>query len=126
MTTAPPADERRADPRYPVELRARVTLHGKPLEIVTRDISKGGICLWCSTAVTRGTWLRLSLSLALGHNALSEHLDVPGKVVWCTRLDQPAGYQIGIKFGELDQQMIRYLEIFLRLLHGDLIIDVSS
>ncbi len=117
------AENRRQHSRFPVQLQARAFFQGDELQGETRDISRGGICLVCSSAVVRGAWIRLLLSLVLEQNAFSEALEVTGKVVWCTALGEDK-YQIGLAFDQLDEAKANYLDIFLRLLKGDIVIDV--
>ena len=98
---------------------------GQDLPGVTRDISQGGICMVCPSSVIRGAWIKVLLSLILDEKTFSESLEVTGKVVWCTPLGE-ARYQLGISFDRLDEARANYLDIFLRLLKGEIVIDLPE
>ena len=120
-----PGENRRQHPRFPVQLQARIFFQGEELPGETRDISAGGICLVCSTAIIRGAWIRLLLSLKLNQNAYSEGLEIAGKVVWCTPLND-SKYQIGVSFDTLEETKANYMDIFLRVLKGDIILELPE
>ncbi len=118
-------DNRRQHPRFPVQLKARVLFQGQEVPGSTRDISMGGICMICSSSVIRGAWIRVVLSLVLDRNSFSENLEVGGKVVWCTLLSDES-YQVGVSFDELNDEKANYLDVFLRLLSGEIILDLPG
>lgn len=118
-------ENRRQHPRYPVQLKARVLFQGAEVPGSTRDLSRGGICMVSTESVVRGAWIRILLSLELNRNAFSEDLEVGGKVIWCTDLGDDS-YQLGISFDNLDDEKTNYLDIFLRLLKGEIVLDLPE
>ncbi len=113
----PDPSERRQHPRYLVALHSALVLDDQPREAQTRDIGRGGICLVIGPAVPRGEVVILRLSLALGSGPLSEALELPARVVWCTELGDE--HQLGLAFDELSYHQIGELEVFLRFLHSE-------
>lgn len=121
MTDRP--DSRR-HPRFAVTLEAIVTLEGDRLAAVTKDMSRGGICLVCPRKVDPGNELQLELSLVLGTNTFSESLQLPARVVWCTPVGE--AFQVGAVFVGLDRERTGYLEMFLRFLQQEVLVAGSE
>lgn len=80
----------------------------------TRNVSRGGVCADLAGAVPVGTDIDVDLALVFDE-ALSEPLRLPGRIVWCTMVDE--GYQVGIAFRPLSAELTGYLDLFLRYLH---------
>jgi hypothetical protein len=113
-------DGNRKHRRYTVKIEARVSTGSEELVAVTKDMSRGGICLLAPKAVATGSKIGLSLSLVLGTNTFSESLKLGGRVVWCTAIEKQ--FQLGVVFLELNPQKASYLDLFLKFLQEELII----
>ena len=123
MTDKPQGDARR-HPRFAVQIEAQATWKGSSMAAITKDMSRGGICLICPRRIPPGSTLGLSLSLILGTNAFSESLELGARVVWCTPIDQV--FQVGAVFVELDRAKTGYLEMFLRFLQQEVLVAGSA
>ena len=111
----------RRHPRFAVQIDAVVTTaRGETLPATTKDMSHGGICLLCPVEVRPGESLELSLSLTLGASAFSESIKVPARIVWCT--PQGANFQVGAMFGNIDDSIHGFLEMFLRFLQQEVLL----
>lgn len=91
-----------------------VRAQGRVFQGRTTNVSRGGLCADVAEAVATGTDVDLALQLVFDDEAQSEPLRVPGRVVWCTTVDE--GYQLGIAFRQLTAEMTQYLGLFLRYL----------
>jgi hypothetical protein len=111
-------------PRYAVELEASIDLEGETLEAVTRDIGRGGICLVGPRAVASGRRLNLSLKLVLGTTAFSEGLELDARVIWCTPIS--AHHQIGAVFTEMTAAKLGQLDMLLRFLQQEILLEGSE
>lgn len=111
-------DERRADPRFACDVQARIsTPDGVSAEGRTIDISASGICMLSADPVPPGSHATFSLQLVFEH-ATSDSLVLPGRVVWCTPLNE--GYQVGATFSStLDAGSVRKLDNLLAVLSGE-------
>jgi len=105
---------RRQHERFAVEVDAELVSERGTFGVVTRDLSRGGICCVAPQALPVGTPFQISLSLVLGENAFSEPLVLQGVVIWCTTLG--AEFQIGASFQELSRETREYLQLFLNFL----------
>jgi hypothetical protein len=108
--------ENRQHPRYAIELDAEITVGGTTVTGRTQDISRGGFCMMASGSVPVGASGEIRLALVFSDSEFSEHLVLPGTAVWCTPLK--GVYQIGVKFGTLDNQNRGYLDLFMKFLDG--------
>ncbi len=108
-------------PRFAVELEAKIQYAGATLDAVTRDIGRGGICLIGPREVQPGSNLKLSLLLMLGTSSFSESLELHGKVVWCTPLGDQ--FQLGAVFTDLTPSKLGLLDMFLRFLQQEILLD---
>jgi len=118
MTEPPDA---RQHPRFAVQIEAELQPpSGEPMSAITKDMSRGGICLACPREVAAGATVGLSLSLVLGTNSFSESLNLPARVVWCTQIE--GTYQIGAMFMGLDRERLGFLEMFLRFLQQEVLV----
>lgn len=88
--------------------------NGKVFQGRTTNISKGGLCADLADAIATGADVDLALQLVFEDETQSEPLRVPGRVVWCTTVDE--GYQIGVSFKLLTAETTQYLGMFLRYL----------
>ncbi|MCC6746466.1 MAG: PilZ domain-containing protein [Deltaproteobacteria bacterium] len=119
-----PPDQRR-ERRFAVELRTHIRNSTPPLEVVTRDVSRGGICMICPAPIVAGTPLELALCLALGRSSFSEELVVEGRAIWCTPLG-PRTFQVGAAFAPLSPATESHLDMFLRFLQQEVAPDSQA
>lgn len=82
----------------------------------TQNVSRGGLCAHLAEPMVVGQELEVDLVLVFDDDMQSEALHLPGRVVWCTTVDDVN--QVGVAFRPLDAEHSRYLEMFLRYL-GD-------
>lgn len=101
-------------PRYAHE--AAVTLYAPGQEVTgrTRNMSRGGLSATLLPAIPVGTDVEIDVQLVFHDDRHSEPLRLPGRVVWCTPIDED--HQVGIQFRALDKQTAEYLTMFLRYL----------
>jgi hypothetical protein len=104
----------REHPRYAHE--AALVLHagGSETHGRTKNVSRGGLCADLVDPLPVGTELELDIHLVFDEETQSEALRLPGRVVWCTPLDQ--AFQVGVAFKPLDRELAEYLTMFLRYL----------
>jgi hypothetical protein len=107
------ADATREHPRYAHE--AVITLvHGlKSVWGRTQNLSRGGLCADLPEAIAVGADIEVDIQLIFDDTE-SEPLRLPGRVVWCTTLDET--YQIGLSFRGLTAEQVEYLTLFLKYL----------
>jgi len=109
-------EQRRAHPRYAIELDATLTTVDRKVSGRTENLSKGGFCMDTEEALPLGTSCEASIALVFSENQFSEHLTIPATVVWCTATRK--GHQVGVKFAPLDPQTRGYLDLFIQFLEG--------
>ena len=107
---------RRQYPRYNVDVQVSVSIANEHFEARTRDVSRAGLCLVASEPISRETEISLELVLTFGEDGMSEPLKILGRVAWCTALF--GAYQIGVKFVKVDEELARYLNMFVGFLDG--------
>ena len=107
---------RRQYPRYNVDVQVSVSIANEHFEARTRDVSRAGLCLVASEPISRETEISLELVLTFGDDGMSEPLKILGRVAWCTALF--GAYQIGVKFVKVDEELARYLNMFVGFLDG--------
>jgi Tfp pilus assembly protein PilZ len=106
--------QEREHPRYAHEAIVTMRANGRLFQGRTTNVSRGGLCADLADEINTGTDVELALQLVFDDEAQSEPLRVPGRVVWCTIVDD--GYQVGVAFKPLDAMMAQYLGMFLRYL----------
>ena len=79
----------------------------RPLEGRTRNVSRGGLCATISDVLPAGTDLDVDITLVFDDGMQSEALRLPGRVAWCTTVDD--AHQVGISFRGLDKKRVEYL-----------------
>jgi hypothetical protein len=109
---------RREHPRVSVELEVTVAIADVRFAARTRDMSRAGLCLIAEQPLTRDAEISLELVLKFGDEGASEPLKLVGRVAWCTALF--GKYQIGVKFVKLDDELGRYLDMFVGFMDGTL------
>lgn len=104
----------REHPRYAHE--AVVTVHavGAVHQGRTTNVSRGGLCADLAEAVPVGIDIEVDVQLIFDEATQSEALRLPGRIVWCTTVDD--AFQVGVSFRRLTPELTQYLTIFLRYL----------
>ena len=109
-------EEQRRFPRIPeaftVMYRVSGELASSWCEVVTQNVSAGGVRFLVSEALDAGTTIMLRLALP----GLSQPLQINGQVVW-SRMQASGVAEVGVEFldvSERDQRMIDRLVGFLR------------
>lgn len=100
-----------------IDVKARVelvTAAGKIVQGMSRNISRGGLCLDAPQGFAMGEILSVRITLVFGANRQSEALALPAVVVWSTAIG--ASFQVGTQFRALSQDQSTYLDMFLRYL----------
>lgn len=100
--------------RYAHDVAVTFRVGAEAIEGRTRNVSRGGLCATITDALTAGTDIDVDIVLVFDDGMQSEALRLPGRVAWCTTVDE--SYQIGISFRALDKQRAEYLSMFLRYL----------
>jgi hypothetical protein len=108
--------DKRQHPRYAIELDAEIAVGETLVTGRTRDISRGGFCMFASQPLPVHTACDVKLALVFSENQFSEHLALAATIQWCTPIKN--AYQIGIKFGEVEPQYRGYLDLFIKFLDG--------
>ena len=109
---------RREHPRFNVDIQVAVTVADAKFAARTRDMSRAGLCLIGEQPIAADTEISLELVLTFGDAGTSEPLKVIGRVAWCTALF--GSFQIGVKFVKVDDDLARYLDMFVGFLDGTL------
>jgi Tfp pilus assembly protein PilZ len=107
--------DKRVFPRFACALAVElVTPDGGIHSGVSRNLSRGGICLETVDAVSGGEEVVVRVTLVFADARSSEPLELPAQVVWCTSFG--SSYQIGTQFRRLSEDRATYLDMFLRYL----------
>lgn len=114
-----------SQPTSQVRIRAKITTPEFSTDALTHDINREGATFYSHREVSPGTLVSLTLSLLLGQNSASEPLQLTGKVLWCTEVKDNL-FQLGATFTGMDGQRMGYLDIFLRLLQQELVLDLDA
>jgi hypothetical protein len=113
-------EDLRRHPRFNVDVQANVrTGDGRKLPARTRDLSRSGMCLITTHALSSREELQIDLILLLGPSSVSEPLPLRARVVWCTPISQ--AFQVGAMFDKLSKKEQTFLEMFLRYLDGTIL-----
>ncbi|HUJ62213.1 MAG TPA: PilZ domain-containing protein [Kofleriaceae bacterium] len=104
----------REHPRYAHEAAVKLILGKRTVEGRTRNVSRGGLCAELAEPLPVGSDLDVEMVLVFEDDVRSEALRLPGRVVWCTTVDD--SNQVGIAFRPLDAQRLRFLTLFLSYL----------
>lgn len=91
-----------------------IRVNGKAYKGLTTNVSRGGVAADLQTAVPVGTEIECDLQLVFDDDAQSEALPVPGRVVWCTAVED--NFQIGVAFKPMTTDKAQLLAMFLRYL----------
>lgn len=104
----------REHPRYAHEAVVTLRVAGKLHQGRTTNVSRGGVAAEVANAIAVGTEIECDLQLVFEDDAQSEPLRVPGRVVWCTALEDV--FQVGVVFKPLAADKAQFLTMFLRYL----------
>jgi hypothetical protein len=110
----PEVSSQRQFPRYAHEAELTLTSGATRYMGRTSNLSRGGICAVMTAPIRVGTSGELEVALVFAEGELSESLRMHARVVWCTALEQH--HQVGLSFGGLDAEQLKFLEMFLRFL----------
>jgi hypothetical protein len=102
----------REHPRYAHDVAVTFRFGPKAIEGRTRNVSRGGLCANLSDPIDMGTDIDVEIVLVFDDGMQSEALRLPGRVAWCTTVDD--AHQIGVSFRGLDKKRTEYLGMFLR------------
>ena len=107
--------DKRGFPRFAVQLAAElVAAGGRVHRGMSRNLSRGGLCLETTQALAAGEDVVVRVTLMFDGDHSSEPLELPARVVWCTSFGD--AYQVGTQFRPLAQERATYLDMFLRYL----------
>lgn len=81
-----------------------------------RNVSRGGLCATLTEELAVGTAIEIDLKLVFGGGRQSEPLRLPGRIAWCTAIDDR--YQLGAQFLPIHDETLADLRMFLRYLDG--------
>jgi hypothetical protein len=80
----------------------------------TNNVSRGGLAANISDEIPAGADVEVDITLVFDDDMQSEALRLPGRVAWCTSLEDT--YQLGVSFRPLGAELARYLQLFLKYL----------
>ena len=80
----------------------------------TTNLSRGGLCADLDAEPARGQAVEVSLALIFASDSVSEPLELPARVVWCTALGDVC--QAGLAFLPLSADQATFLGMFIRFL----------
>jgi Tfp pilus assembly protein PilZ len=109
------ASDQRVFPRFAVTLAVELeTEDGTVHPGVSRNLSRGGVCLETEGAIPAGAEVVVRVTLVFDEDRASEPLDLPARVVWCTPFAD--AHQVGTQLRPLSSEQQSYLDMFLRYL----------
>jgi Tfp pilus assembly protein PilZ len=107
--------DKRVFPRFDCELAVELVTPGGRIHTgVSRNLSRGGVCLETVDAVRGGEEVVVRIKLVFADARASEPLELPAQVVWCTSFG--TSHQVGTQFRRLSEDRATYLDMFLRYL----------
>lgn len=101
-------------PRYAHAAAITLMTPGHEISGRTRNLSRGGLCATLVEEIAIGTEIQIDIQLVFEHGGQSEALRLPGRVVWCTWIDD--SHQVGVQLLPLDASTADDLTMFLRYL----------
>ncbi len=110
-------ENRRKSSRYRVTIELDLAVPALDLTttVVTRDLSKGGLCFSLDRALALGEVLHLGMSLVLGPDTFSQPLSMEAGVAWCSK-EGPECFQIGAAFNDLTDEKLENISTFLEFI----------
>jgi len=107
--------EQRVHPRFDVKAQVEIVrAGGRRVTCMTRNVSKGGVCLDARVGLDAGEDIDVHITLVFDANRSSEPLALPARVMWSTAIG--TSHQVGTQFRQLTKDQSTYLELFLRYL----------
>lgn len=107
--------DKRVFQRFDVKAQVEIVrAGGKVVRCMSRNVSKGGVCLDARTALQGGEDVDLHITLVFDANRSSEPLALPARIMWCTAIGD--SHQVGTQFRQLSKEQTTYLDLFLRYL----------
>lgn len=91
-----------------------IRVGGKVHQGRTTNVSRGGLAAELTEPLVNGAEIECELQLVFEDDAHSEPLKVPGRIVWCTALEDV--FQIGVAFKPMTADKAQFLTMFLRYL----------
>lgn len=104
----------REHPRYAHEAVVTFRAGGQVHQGRTMNVSRGGLAADLPMAIANGADVECDLQLVFEDDAQSEPLRVPGRVVWCTSVEDM--FQVGVAFKPMAADKAQFLIMFLRYL----------
>lgn len=104
----------REHPRYAHEAVIAIHAASSAHQGRTTNVSRGGLCADLAAEIAVGTDVEVDMQLVFDDDVQSDALRLPGRVVWCTTVDD--GFQVGLSFRPLTAEQLKYLTLFLRYL----------
>ena len=104
-------EERRRQKRYPVEIKASISLDEdqEGEEISVKDISRIGIKCIAQKTYEMGQSIFIKIEVTSSGKEVNKD-SVKGHIAWIAKLETGEGYFLGIEFPELEQQNIELFE----------------
>ena len=107
--------DKRVFPRFDVKALVEIVrAGGSRVRCMSRNVSKGGVCLDAPVGFESGEDIDVHITLVFDANRSSEPLALPARVMWSTAFGK--SHQIGTQFRQLDKDQSTYLDLFLRYL----------
>jgi hypothetical protein len=107
--------EQRIHPRFDVKAQVEIVRGGGArLRCMTRNVSKGGVCLDAPVELVSGENIDVLITLVFDANRSTEPLALPARVMWSTAIGKT--HQVGTQFRQLTVDQSTYLDLFLRYL----------
>jgi Tfp pilus assembly protein PilZ len=104
----------RQHPRYAHDVAVKIHFGKRTTDGRTMNVSRGGLSANISDEIQAGTEILVDITLVFDDDMQSEALRLPGRVAWCTSLDD--AYQLGVQFKAIDAERAKYLQLFLKYL----------
>ena len=98
---------RRANPRFVLDVPIQLRVEGRTMVARTRDISLGGVCVVAPAPMLVDTELEIHIHPRDGREAESG-LFFHATAIWCAELRTQ--YQIGARFAEMEPHRVTVLE----------------
>ena len=105
----------RVFPRFAVKAEVElVTDDARVLRGMSKNVSKGGLCLETTSALAAGQEIDVRITLVFDAERSSEPLALPARVMWSTAIGDV--HQVGTQYRQLSHEQNTYLDMFLRYL----------
>ena len=92
--------DKRVFPRFDIKATVEIVrAGGKVVRCMSRNVSKGGVCLDARVGLQGGEHIDLRITLVFDANRTSEALALPARVMWSTAIGD--SHQVGTQFRQL-------------------------